>query len=90
MTLPELLELCHVQKLDVPYNAVPGPRAHFPMHETDVLVSEDGELVVALNRKTGRFAAQRGEFCMLGHRDVPLDAEQVSQLTAPSTENFGY
>lgn len=81
MTIHEVVNAMRLQKLDMPFNALPGSREHFPAHQTDVLISEDGELVVAINRVTGRFAAQKGELCILGYADVELLPEDACALT---------
>lgn len=81
MTIHEVVNAMRLQKLDMPFNALPGPREYFPSHQTDVTISEDGELVIAINRVTGRFAAQKGETCILGFADVELLPEDAGALT---------
>lgn len=84
MTIHELVNSTRLQKLNIPFNAVPGPREYFKPDETDVLISEDGELVIAINRLTGRFAAQKGETCIMGSADSELQPEEACALTGGS------
>ena len=81
MTIHEVVNAMRLQKLDMPFNALPGQREHFPPHQTDVLISDDGDLVIAINRTTGRFAAQKGEICILGFADAELLPEDACALT---------
>lgn len=84
MTIHEVVNATRLQKVDIPFNAHLGSREHFQPHQTDVLMSEDGELVVAINRQTGRFAAQKGETCIMGFADAELQPEEACALTGYS------
>lgn len=86
MTIHEVINAMRLQKLDIPFNAIPGPREHFPAHATDVLISEDATLVVAVNRLTGRFAAQRGETCVMGFADTELHEDEAHALIGSEVE----
>ena len=71
-----------MRKIDTRSDVVPRPKLDFVFPATDVLISADGELVVALSRVDGRFAVQRGGMCIVGRVDIPLTAEQAKSLAA--------
>ena len=83
MTILDLIASLKLAKLTIPFEAPSEMQKNFPATETDTYFSEDGEIFVAVNRVTGRFAAERGETCVVGDGDTELSDEQVRHLSSP-------
>ena len=83
MTIYELANGTKAQKVPMP----PGFRALrdvFPPEQSDVLVAEHGQLVIAINHVSGRFAVSRIGCCVLGNTDEELTPGQLLKLQLAS------
>jgi|GEM_PF-5919733 len=87
MNIYELLITRHMNKIDRNAVGVAVPRFDFALPATDVMISPDGSLVIALSRVDGRFVAQRGKACIVGRVDTPLTVEQIKTLECEETGN---
>ena len=83
MTILDLVASLKLAKLAIPFEAPPELQKNFPSTQTDTYFSEDGEVFVAVNRVTGRFAAERGETCVVGDEETELSDEQVAYFSDP-------
>lgn len=80
MSIYDLVVSRHLCKVDESEQANIKPQLRFSLPATDVMMSPDGRLVVALSRVDGRFVAQRGNAYVVGRVDIPLTSEQVKTL----------
>lgn len=79
MTIYELANGTNAQKVSYPF----GFRAlleEFPPEHSDVLVAENGQLVIAINHVKSRFAVSRVGCCVLGDALLDLTPEQMQRL----------
>ena len=78
VTIHELANRAHAQLSELPSDEKEWKT--FPPDQTDVLVSPDHNLVIAINRITGLFAAQRGSIIVTGNTENELPSHHVAQL----------
>ncbi len=55
-------------------------RDAFPAHQSDFLVAERGQLVIAINHVTGCYGVSRVGCCVLGKTDEDLTPAQLGKL----------
>ena len=79
MTIYELANGTRATKVDLP-NGFRALREEFPPENSDFLVAEHGQLVIAINHVTGKFAASRVGSCVLGDTDKDLTPGQLLRL----------
>jgi hypothetical protein len=84
MTIHELANACHAEKVELP-NDPTFTWKSFPPEKSDVLVGDNGALVIGINRETGRFAAQRGSVRVFGDVETDIAATAISQLRGSMT-----
>jgi hypothetical protein len=79
MTIYELANGTQAVKVDFPegHRAL---REFFPPEESDILVAERGQLVIAINHLKGRYAVSRVGRCVLGHTDDDLTPAALGKL----------
>ena len=79
MTIHELANAAHAEKVELPDEPTLTWQS-FPPEKTDVLVGDNGALVIGINRETGQFAAQRGNVRVFGDVETDLPAAAITQL----------
>ena len=83
MTIYELANGTNAQKVDMP-EGFRALRDSFPPENSDILVAERGQLVIAINHLTGKFAVSRIGCCVLGDTDKELTPGQLMKLQMAS------
>jgi len=79
MTIYELANGTHATKVAYP-EGFRALREAFPAGESDFLVAEQGQLVIAINYIRGHFAVSRVGCCVLGKTDEDLTPAQLAKL----------
>jgi hypothetical protein len=68
-----------------PENVIPTNGNYFVTSSSEFVAMHDGELFIAIDRKTNRFAAQRGKSIVRGDAAAPLTEDELAFLTATAT-----
>ena len=79
MTIYELANGTQATKITHP-EGLRALREAFPPDQSDFLVAEHGQLVIAINHVTGRYAVSRVGCCVLGKTDENLTPAQLERL----------
>ena len=79
MTIYELANGTQATKIANP-EGLRALRFAFPPEESDFLVAERGQLVIAINHVRGHYAVSRVGCCVLGKTDEPLTSAQLGKL----------
>lgn len=79
MTIYELANGTQATKVGYP-EGFRALREWFPPEDSDFLVAERGQLVIAINHLQGKYAISRVGRCILGNTHVPLTAGQLERL----------
>lgn len=79
MTVYELANGTRAQKVPYP-EGFRALREEFPPEDTDILVAEGGQLVIAINHARAKFAVSRVGRCVLGDAWAELTAAQMHML----------
>jgi hypothetical protein len=79
MTIYELANGVRAEKVPHP-SGFRALREEFPPDDSDFLVAEKGQLVIAINHKSGKFAISRVGCCILGTTDQELTPGQLLRL----------
>lgn len=79
MTIYELANGTQATKVANP-EGLRALRQAFPPGESDFLVAERGQLVIAINHVQGHYAVSRVGCCVLGKTDEHLTPEQLAKL----------
>ncbi len=79
MTIYELANGTNAERVPLPagFKALHDT---FPADQSDILVAERGQLVIAINHVTGKFAISRIGSCVLGNTDEELTPGQLLKL----------
>lgn len=84
MTIHEFSNSRKMKRVAFPDEFPLSKKEYFPPAHSDLLVSEDGEIFIAINRVNQRFAADCAGQTAMGFADVDLTPDQLEALTPPS------
>lgn len=84
MSIREFVNAHRLQRIMLKSSFAFPPPQHFPPSDTDLFATPDRKLLLAINRRTGKFIAQQGENCVAGLVNGELSDEEISLLTSAS------